>query len=50
VLKQSKPEVAAELMKLANKDAVDRYALMEQLAKIKCEKNGQGAAESDSKA
>jgi hypothetical protein len=30
-LKQSKPEVAAELMKLANRDAVT-YALMEQLA------------------
>ena len=44
VLKQSKPDVAASLMKLANKDAVDRYALMEQLAQIKTEKNGQGAA------
>jgi len=38
-LKQSKPEVAAELMKLANRDAVERYALMEQLAGLKC---GQG--------
>jgi pyruvate-ferredoxin/flavodoxin oxidoreductase len=36
-LKQSKPEVAAELMKLANRDAVERYALMEQLAGLKCE-------------
>jgi pyruvate-ferredoxin/flavodoxin oxidoreductase len=35
-LKQSKPEVAAELMKLANRDAVERYALMEQLAGLKC--------------
>ncbi len=35
-LKQSKPQVAAELMKLANRDAVERYALMEQLAKLKC--------------
>jgi pyruvate-ferredoxin/flavodoxin oxidoreductase len=40
-LKQSKPEVAAELMKLANRDAVERYALMEQLANLKC---GQPAA------
>ncbi len=46
-LKQSKPDVAAELMKLANKDAVDRYALMEQLAKIKCGQSGQGTADSD---
>ena len=35
-LKQSKPEVASELMKLASKDAVQRYALMEQLAKLSC--------------
>ncbi len=35
-LKQSKPDVAAELMKLANRDAVERYALMEQLAKLQC--------------
>jgi len=49
VLKQSKPDVAASLMKLANKDAVDRYALMEQLAQIKTEKNGQGGADSDPK-
>jgi len=46
-LKQSKPDVAAELMKLANRDAVDRYALMEQLAKIQCGQNQQGAADSD---
>ncbi|MBM4029018.1 MAG: pyruvate:ferredoxin (flavodoxin) oxidoreductase, partial [Planctomycetes bacterium] len=44
-LKQSKPEVAAELMKLANRDAVERYALMEQLANLKCGQSGQGAAE-----
>ncbi len=35
-LKQSKPEVAAELLKLASSDAAQRYALMEQLAKLKC--------------
>ena len=38
VLKQSKPDVAAELMKLASNDAVQRYALMEQLANLKCDK------------
>ncbi|MHC4640601.1 MAG: pyruvate:ferredoxin (flavodoxin) oxidoreductase [Planctomycetota bacterium] len=37
-LKQSKPEAAAELMKLASNDAVTRYALMEQLAKLSCER------------
>jgi len=36
-LKQSKPEMAAELMKLATKDAAERYALMQQLAALKCE-------------
>jgi pyruvate-ferredoxin/flavodoxin oxidoreductase len=35
-LKQSKPEVAAELIKLASNDASARYALMEQLAKLTC--------------
>jgi pyruvate-ferredoxin/flavodoxin oxidoreductase len=35
-LKQSKPEAAAELMKLATGDAASRYALMEQLANLKC--------------
>jgi len=35
-LKQSKPEVAAELMKLASKDAAERFVLMEQLAKLSC--------------
>jgi pyruvate-ferredoxin/flavodoxin oxidoreductase len=45
-LKQSKPEVAAELMKLANRDAVERYALMEQLAGLKCGPCQPGAAES----
>ena len=35
-LKQSKPEAAAELMKLASADAANRYALMEQLANLKC--------------
>ncbi|MFH1719864.1 MAG: pyruvate:ferredoxin (flavodoxin) oxidoreductase [Planctomycetota bacterium] len=37
-LKQLKPDVAAELMKLASRDAVQRYALMEQLAKLNCDK------------
>ncbi len=37
-LKQSKPEVAAELMKLASNDAAKRFALMEQLANLKCDK------------
>ncbi len=36
-LKQSKPEAAAELMKLAGSDAVRRYALMEQLSKLSCD-------------
>jgi pyruvate-ferredoxin/flavodoxin oxidoreductase len=36
-LKQSKPEAAAELIKLANSDAAQRYALMEQLAKLECQ-------------
>jgi len=35
-LKQSKPDMAAKLLKLATKDAVERYALMEQLAKLSC--------------
>jgi len=33
-LKQSKPEAAAELLKLAKSDAAERYALMEQLARL----------------
>jgi pyruvate-ferredoxin/flavodoxin oxidoreductase len=37
-LKQSKPDAAAELMKLARQDAAQRYALMEQLAKLSCDK------------
>jgi pyruvate-ferredoxin/flavodoxin oxidoreductase len=36
-LKQLKPEAAAELMKLASKDAAQRYALMEKLAKLSCD-------------
>jgi len=36
-LKQSKPEVAAALIKLAAADATQRYALMEQLASLKCD-------------
>jgi pyruvate-ferredoxin/flavodoxin oxidoreductase len=38
-LQKSKPEAAERLMKLANADAVNRYALMEQLAKLQCAKN-----------
>jgi len=38
-LKQSKPETAAELLKLAKSDATQRYALMEQLAKLSCSGN-----------
>jgi len=34
-LKQLKPEMAAELLKLAKSDAAERFALMEQLAKLK---------------
>jgi pyruvate-ferredoxin/flavodoxin oxidoreductase len=37
-LKQSKPEAAAKLIKLASNDAVKRYALMEQLANLHCDK------------
>ncbi len=40
-LKQSKPEAAAELMKLASNDAVQKYALMEQLAKLSCGQNSE---------
>jgi pyruvate-ferredoxin/flavodoxin oxidoreductase len=36
-LKQSKPEAAAELLKLASSDATGRFTLMEQLAKLQCE-------------
>ncbi len=36
-LKQSKPEAAAELIKLASKDAAQRYTLMEKLAKLSCD-------------
>ncbi|MBN1975271.1 MAG: pyruvate:ferredoxin (flavodoxin) oxidoreductase [Sedimentisphaerales bacterium] len=36
-LKQSKPEVAAKLMKLAKNDAARRFMLMEQLSQLKCE-------------
>jgi pyruvate-ferredoxin/flavodoxin oxidoreductase len=35
-LQKAKPEAAAELLKLARSDAADRYALMEQLAKLPC--------------
>ena len=36
-LKQSKPEVAAQLIKLAGSDVTQRYALMEQLANLACD-------------
>ncbi len=39
-LRQSQPEQAERLMKLAKADAVRRYALMEQLSKLKCEDDG----------
>jgi pyruvate-ferredoxin/flavodoxin oxidoreductase len=41
-LKQSKPEVAKKLLELARSDAAEKYALMEQLAKLPCgrDKNG----------
>jgi len=35
-LKNSNPQAAAELLKLAKSDAAHRYALMEQLAKLSC--------------
>jgi len=35
-LKKSKPEVAAELLKLAKADVAQRFALMEQLSKLPC--------------
>jgi len=38
-LKQSKPEVAAQLIKLAGSDVAKRYALMEQLANLACDVN-----------
>ncbi len=37
ILKKSKPEVAAQLIKLAASDAAQRYALMEQLANLSCD-------------
>jgi len=42
-LRQSKPEMAAKLMKLAKSDAAERFALIEQLAKLKY--GGQDASE-----
>jgi len=35
-LKKSNPQAAAELLKLAKGDVAQRYALMEQLAKLSC--------------
>ncbi len=37
-LKESKPDAAAALIKLAVRDAAQRWALMEQLANLKCDK------------
>jgi pyruvate-ferredoxin/flavodoxin oxidoreductase len=39
-LRQSKPERAAELLKLARRDAAERYVLMEQLAQLPCGREG----------
>ncbi len=36
VLTKSKPEIAAELLKMARKDAKERFSLMEQLSNLKC--------------
>jgi len=44
-LKQSKPEVAAKLIKLASSDAVERYALMEQISKLTCDLRDQQSVE-----
>jgi hypothetical protein len=35
-LQQSSPEVAERLLKLAKKDAAEKFALMEELSKLKC--------------
>jgi pyruvate-ferredoxin/flavodoxin oxidoreductase len=35
-LKDSKPQVAAELMKMATQDVVERFNLVQQLANLKC--------------
>jgi pyruvate-ferredoxin/flavodoxin oxidoreductase len=48
-LKQSKPEAAAELIKLARSDAAERYALMEQLAKLPCGQERQVSVKPDAK-
>jgi len=44
-LKQSKPKAAAELLKLAKTDALQRYALMEQLSKLTCEQKQEESVE-----
>jgi len=36
-LRQSQPQAAERLMKLAKADAVNRYDLLEQLSKLQCE-------------
>ena len=46
-LKQSKPDVAAELMKLASSDAAHRYKLMEQLAGLSCDGDAESEGKSD---
>ncbi len=35
-LKNAKPELAAKLMKLASKDVLEKYSMIEQLAKLQC--------------
>lgn len=39
-LQKAKPEVAAELLKYAKQDALQRYAILEQLANLKCDECG----------
>jgi pyruvate-ferredoxin/flavodoxin oxidoreductase len=48
-LKTSKPEAAAELLKLATEDARSRWALMQQLANIKCAPTDSTSEEPDAK-
>jgi pyruvate-ferredoxin/flavodoxin oxidoreductase len=45
-LAQSNPQAAAELLKLASSDATQRYALMEQLAKLQCPASSRSAESS----
>ncbi len=48
-LRQSKPDVAAELLELAKRDASERYALMEQLAKLACGEKPEESVEPSTK-